>query len=48
MNEYMSKSCFQEHAHPIREERAPRDEPGSGVVLRGGRQLIVQLDDLCY
>ena len=35
----MSESCFQEHAHSLREEGAPRDEPGSRVVLRGGRPL---------
>ena len=29
------KSCFQEHAHPIREERQARDQPCSGLVLRG-------------
>ena len=33
------KSYCQEHAHPIREERQARDEPGSGVVLRGRRPL---------
>ena len=33
------KSYCQEHAHPIREERQARDQPGSGVVLRGGRPL---------
>ena len=35
----LSKSRFQEHAHPIREERAARDELGPRAVLRGGRPL---------
>ena len=35
----LSKSRFQEHAHSLWEKRAPRDEPGSRVVLRGGRPL---------